>query len=190
MSCFTLSWTCTATREPANWQQILLSEQEHETHMAGHSLSGEKEETNPAPPHHGLSLFSINPHALVRLLVLFQLAKMKRRWRIRRLPPNLSWFWRHILFDVFSIIFDNPLRLAMLTALQCCCLLLFVDIPEYKYINIFFLQFLIQKFKQVISILVDAVEQLMCLPSHSGGVWFQKEILDKLTHNVFIDSFG
>lgn len=79
MSCFTLSWTCTATREPANWQQILLSEQEHETHMAGHSLSGEKEETNPAPPHHGLSLFSINPHALVRLLVLFQLAKMKRR---------------------------------------------------------------------------------------------------------------
>ena len=62
-------------------------------------------------------------------------------------------------------------------------------VPEYKYINIF-LQFLIQKFKQVINILVDAVEQLMCLPSHSGGVWFQKEILDKLTHHVFIDSFG
>ena len=42
-------------------------------------------------------------------------------------------------------------------------------VPEYNYINIF-LQFLIQKFKQVINILVDAVEQLMCLPSHSGGV--------------------
>ena len=42
MSCFTLSWTCTATRaEPADWQPILLSEQEHETHMAGHSLSGQ-----------------------------------------------------------------------------------------------------------------------------------------------------
>ena len=50
MSCFTLSWTCTATREPANWKPILLSEQEHETHKAGHSLSGEKEETNPAQP--------------------------------------------------------------------------------------------------------------------------------------------
>ena len=84
MSCFTLSWTCTATREPADWQPILLSEQEHQTHKAGHSLCGEKEETTPAPPrpappHHRLILFSINPHALVRVPILFRLAKMKRR---------------------------------------------------------------------------------------------------------------
>ena len=79
MSCFTLSWTYIATREPADWQPVLLSEQEHEIHMAG-------------PPHHPLILFSINPHALVRLPLLFQLAKMKRKRRIRRLPPNLFWF--------------------------------------------------------------------------------------------------
>ena len=48
MSAFTLSWTCTATREPADWQPILLTEQEHEIHMAGHSLSREKEGTTPA----------------------------------------------------------------------------------------------------------------------------------------------
>ena len=92
MSCFTLTWTCTATREPADWQPILLSEKEHEIHKARHSLRGQREETTPAPPHHPLILFSINPHALVRFRLLFQKAKMKRKRRIRTLPQTLPWF--------------------------------------------------------------------------------------------------